>query len=61
MYEEGDKQFTYNDLYSIDLKKVDEWRVIIQDDTSKMEWLGSESESSEGSEDENDDSDQESD
>ncbi|KAF7281033.1 kelch domain-containing protein 4 [Rhynchophorus ferrugineus] len=55
MYEEGDKQFTYNDLYRIDLKKLDEWGVIIDDDTSKMEWLGSESESCEESEDEGDD------
>ncbi|XP_071172959.1 kelch domain-containing protein 4-like [Mytilus edulis] len=31
-YESGDKQWTLSDLYSIDLHKMDEWRIIIQDD-----------------------------
>lgn len=44
MFEDGDKQVTYSDMYSLDLKKLDEWKVIITDDTSNQEWLGSESE-----------------
>lgn len=44
MFEDGDKQITYSDMYSLDLKKLDEWKVIIRDDTSKQEWLGSGSE-----------------
>lgn len=45
MFEDGDKQVTYADMYSLDLKKLDEWKTIIPDDTTKQEWLGSESES----------------
>ncbi|XP_030756592.1 kelch domain-containing protein 4 [Sitophilus oryzae] len=63
MFEDGDKQYTFNDLYSIDLKKLDEWKTIINDDSTKMEWLGSDSESdnSESEESEEDNSDSESD
>ncbi|XP_044252755.1 kelch domain-containing protein 4-like [Tribolium madens] len=62
MFEDGDKQVTFSDFYSIDLRKLDEWKVIIQDDTSSQEWFGSddesndedEEESEEGEEDESD-------
>ncbi|KAJ8919748.1 hypothetical protein NQ315_006277 [Exocentrus adspersus] len=50
MYEDGDRQITFSDFYAVDLKKLDEWKTIIADDTSKMEWLGSDSEESEGGE-----------
>ncbi|CAH1179032.1 unnamed protein product [Phaedon cochleariae] len=50
MFEDGDKQFTFSDMYSLDLKKLDEWKTVIADDTSALEWLGSESESGEDSE-----------
>lgn len=63
MFEDGDKQVTFSDLYSLDLKKLDEWKTIIADDTRAMEWLGSDSEEGEESvheeesdEDESDDS-----
>ncbi|KAG5896299.1 hypothetical protein JTB14_008855 [Gonioctena quinquepunctata] len=52
MHEDGDKQVTYSDFYSLDLKKLDEWKTIIADDTSTLEWLGSESESEGESEEE---------
>lgn len=55
MFEDGDKQITFSDLYSLDLKKLEEWRTIIADDTGAMEWLGSDSE------DNMEDSDEESD
>lgn len=44
MFEDGDKQITYCDLYSLDLKKLDEWKIIVADDTSKQEWLASDDE-----------------
>lgn len=58
MFEDGDKQITYNDLYSVDMKKLDEWKTIINDDSASGEWLGSDSssEDSESSESEEDDS-----
>lgn len=59
MFEDGDKQITYSDFYSIDIKKLDEWHTIIADDTSKIEWLGSDSESSESDKEESGDEDSE--
>ncbi|XP_044732387.1 kelch domain-containing protein 4 [Chrysoperla carnea] len=55
MIEDGDKQLTLNDLYSLDLHKLDEWKTVIKDDLSQLEWFDSESEGedeSSGSEDE---------
>ncbi|XP_050303701.1 kelch domain-containing protein 4 [Anthonomus grandis grandis] len=60
MFEDGGRELTFSDLYSIDLKKVDEWKVIIEDDSSKMEWLGSDSESG-SDEDDSDESEEDSD
>lgn len=57
MIEEGEKQITFSDLYSLDLKKLDEWKTIIADDTSTLEWLGSDSEEEESSDKEESDSD----
>ena len=34
LYEEGDKQLTLSDLYSLDLRKLDEWSTLISDDTA---------------------------
>lgn len=56
MFEDGDKQITLCDFYSLDLKKLDEWKTLIPDDTSTMEWLGSESEGEEEDEDSEDES-----
>ncbi|XP_043285970.1 kelch domain-containing protein 4-like [Venturia canescens] len=64
MFEDGDKQFTLNDFYSLDTKKLNEWKTIMRDDFSSQVWLDSESTESEGegedSEDEtcSDDSDE---
>ncbi|CAG9763379.1 unnamed protein product [Ceutorhynchus assimilis] len=58
MYEDGERELTFSDLYSLDLKKLDEWKVIIEDDASKIEWLGSddsESEEEDSSEEEEED------
>lgn len=61
MFEDGDRQVTYCDMYSLDLKKLDEWKIIIADDTSSQEWLGSDSEGeeSESSDTENSEEDAE--
>lgn len=64
MFEDGDKQITFNDLYSVDLKKLDEWKTLIPDDMSTLDWLGSDSEEGEdsgGEEDESDDDNDEED
>ncbi|XP_014674445.1 PREDICTED: kelch domain-containing protein 4-like isoform X1 [Priapulus caudatus] len=46
--EEKEKETTLSDFYSIDLRRMDEWRTIIAGDPSKMEWIeSSESESEE--------------
>ncbi|RZC36859.1 Kelch 4 domain containing protein [Asbolus verrucosus] len=59
MFEDGDKQITFSDFYSVDLKKLEEWKVLIADDTSTQEWLGSDNESGEDSgEDEEDESEE---
>ena len=58
MCEDGDKQITFNDFYSIDLKKLEEWKTIVADDTSKQEWLGSDNESDNADDDDDDDSEE---
>ncbi|KAK6479900.1 kelch domain-containing protein 4-like [Huso huso] len=72
MFEVGDRLFTLNDLYSVDLHKMDEWKVLVEMDPKTQEWLeesdseGSSDESDEGAtggddeEDESDDSEEES-
>ncbi|XP_053304283.1 kelch domain-containing protein 4 [Spea bombifrons] len=39
MFEVGDRQFTLNDLYSIDLHKMNEWKVLVEMDPKTQEWL----------------------
>ena len=36
LYEEGDKQLTLSDIYSLDLRKLDEWHTLISDDTARQ-------------------------
>lgn len=36
MFEGGDKQFTFKDFYSLDLNKMEEWNVLIENDESKL-------------------------
>ncbi|XP_010716506.1 kelch domain-containing protein 4 isoform X2 [Meleagris gallopavo] len=50
MFEVGDRQFTLSDLYSIDLHKMEEWKVLVEMDPKTQEWL-EESESDEEEED----------
>ncbi|XP_051787420.1 kelch domain-containing protein 4 [Erpetoichthys calabaricus] len=48
MFEVGDRQFTLNDFYAIDLNKMDEWKLLVEMDPKTQEWL-EESESEEDS------------
>lgn len=34
--EDGDRQITFSDFYSIDINKLSEWKVIIQQDSAQM-------------------------
>ncbi|XP_046391249.1 kelch domain-containing protein 4 [Ischnura elegans] len=54
LVEDGDKQLTLCDFYSLDIHKLDEWKTIIPNDLSSIEWLGSGSESEEDIEDDAD-------
>ncbi|XP_015585938.1 kelch domain-containing protein 4 [Cephus cinctus] len=60
MFEDGDRQYTLNDFYSLDTRKLDEWKTIIKDDLSSQVWLESDSSDS-GSDDDDDDDDKSSD
>ncbi|KAF1387187.1 hypothetical protein PFLUV_G00102750 [Perca fluviatilis] len=51
MFEVGDRQFTLNDFYSLDLNKMDQWEVLVEMDPKTQEWL-EESESEEDEEEE---------
>lgn len=51
MFEDGDKQLTLGDFYSLDLKKLEEWRVLVEDDLKCIEWISEESDSESSSED----------
>ncbi|KAK9517153.1 hypothetical protein VZT92_025041 [Zoarces viviparus] len=51
MFEVGDRQFTLNDFYSLDLNKMDQWEVLVEMDPKTQEWL-EESDSEEEEEDE---------
>ncbi|GLH04960.1 Kelch domain-containing protein 4-like Protein [Gryllus bimaculatus] len=54
MIEDGDRQYTYSDFYSLDLHKLDEWKTIIPNDLSTQEWFESDSSSDNESENEED-------
>ncbi|KAI4497425.1 hypothetical protein M0802_007436 [Mischocyttarus mexicanus] len=53
--EVGDKQYTFNDFYSLDCRKMDEWETIIHDDLSSQEWNDTSSSDSEDDDDDDDD------
>uniref|UniRef100_A0A8C5D0Z7 Kelch domain-containing protein 4 n=1 Tax=Gouania willdenowi TaxID=441366 RepID=A0A8C5D0Z7_GOUWI len=51
MFETGDRQFTLNDFYCLDLHKMDQWEVLVEMDPKTQAWL-EESESEEEEEEE---------
>ncbi|TGZ54805.1 Kelch domain-containing protein [Temnothorax longispinosus] len=58
--EEGDRQYTFSDFYSLDCRRLDEWKTLIADDLSSQTWFDS-SESSEDNENEDNSEKEESD
>ncbi|XP_051176150.1 kelch domain-containing protein 4-like [Leptopilina boulardi] len=60
MFEDGNKQYTFNDFYYLDCKKLDKWTTIIKDDLSSQEWLGSSSSEDESTDECDTSSDEES-
>ncbi|XP_046889743.1 kelch domain-containing protein 4 [Hypomesus transpacificus] len=58
MFEVGDRQFTLNDLYCLDMHKMEQWEVLVNMDPKTQEWLDeSGSEEEEEDEDEEDEED----
>ncbi|KAF2363618.1 hypothetical protein FHG87_005625 [Trinorchestia longiramus] len=57
LYEEGDKQLTLNDFYSLDLNKLEEWHIIKPLNQADLEWFDSEDEDEDDEEDESEESD----
>ena len=55
--DEEDRQLTFNDFYSLDIRKLDSWLTLIESDIKTMEWFESEDEDDE--EDESDEEDSE--
>lgn len=55
--EEGDKQYTLADFYSLDLHKMDAWKTIIGSDLIKHEWMDSDDSDSDDSDDDGSDDD----
>lgn len=39
MFEVGDRQFTLNDFYCLDLHKMDQWEVLVEMDPSELAGL----------------------
>ncbi|XP_062856379.1 kelch domain-containing protein 4 [Trichomycterus rosablanca] len=52
MFEVGDRQFTLNDLYCLDLHKMDQWDVLVEMDPKTQEWLEESESEDEGEEEE---------
>ncbi|CAK9802613.1 Kelch domain-containing protein 4 [Anthophora plagiata] len=46
MFENGDRQYTLCDFYSLDCRKLDEWKTILTDDISSQTWYDSSNSSS---------------
>lgn len=57
-YEQGSRQYTLCDFYSLDVNKCESWRTLIGNLPS-LQWLGSDSEDSSDSGEEDDESDSE--
>ncbi|KAK1118624.1 hypothetical protein K0M31_014929 [Melipona bicolor] len=60
IFEDEDRQYTLNDFYSLDCRKLEEWNTILKDDLSSQNWYGS-SDSSSDSEDTDDSNENEDD
>jgi len=56
VFEDGEKDITLKDFYSLDTRQMDSWNVLIENDVETMEWFG---DNDEDDEDDDDDSDME--
>ncbi|CAK8986653.1 Kelch domain-containing protein 4, partial [Durusdinium trenchii] len=54
--EQGDRQITFDDLWTIDLNKMDEWSCLIEGDWQSLKWVG-EDEQGEDDDDEEEEED----
>ncbi|XP_065331634.1 kelch domain-containing protein 4 [Cloeon dipterum] len=54
-FEEGDRQLTFCDLYSLDVHKMDEWQTVLPNEVSPDDWLDSGSSSDDDDDSEDDD------
>ncbi|XP_055844133.1 kelch domain-containing protein 4 [Episyrphus balteatus] len=61
IFEEDNKQYTYNDFYSLDLHKLGAWKTIIPNNSNPHDWIDSDSDGSSSSENSDDDESSESD
>ncbi|KAM6176739.1 kelch domain-containing protein 4 [Erethizon dorsatum] len=64
MFEAGDRQVTLNDLYCLDLHRMEEWKALVEMDPKTQEWLeetdSDDSSSAEGAEGGDEDQDEDS-
>jgi len=61
LWEDGEKDLTLKDFYSLDATKLDSWNTIIESDIQTMEWFGSDDDEDDEDDDEDDDDEEEED
>lgn len=59
IFEDGEKDITLKDFYSLDTKHFDTWNVIIKSDVETMEWFGDTDEDDEDDDDEDEEEEDE--
>ncbi|KAH8019470.1 hypothetical protein HPB51_019492 [Rhipicephalus microplus] len=59
VFEDEDRQFTLSDMYALDLRKLDEWKVLVPLAPEAHEWLGSDDSDLESEESDVEDEDDE--
>jgi len=60
-FEDGEKDITLKDFYSLDTKHFDTWNTLVESDVQTMEWFGEEDESDDDDDESGEDSDMETD
>merc|ERR1712083_995840 len=54
IWEDGEKDLTLKDFYSLDTLKMDSWNTLIEGDIQSMEWMGSDDEDEDDDEEDSD-------
>merc|ERR1712098_170037 len=57
IFEDGEKDITLKDFYSLDTKHLDTWLTLVESDVNTMEWFGEDDDESEEEDESGDDSD----